>query len=69
MTAFIARGEVYDQPLGCETDLQGLLLFRRQIAEHRSSWPAVSVASLFVDAFAAAAGLVPESTNLSKGIS
>lgn len=54
----IVRGEVYDGPL-TDCDLDALIDARLTICMHRSNWP-TSVASLFVDAFAAAAGFTPE---------
>jgi hypothetical protein len=55
---FISRGEVYDGPL-TDCDLDALIDARLVICMHRSNWP-TSVASLFTDAFAAAAGLFPD---------
>lgn len=55
---FISRGEVYDGPL-TDCDLDALTDARLAICMHQSNWP-ISIASLITDAFAAAAGLLPE---------
>lgn len=55
---FISRGEIYDGPL-TDCDLDALIDARLAICMHRSNWP-TSIASLFTDAFAAAAGLLPD---------
>jgi len=61
---FISRGEVYDGP-PTDCDLQALIDAREQIKCHRSSWPATSIAPLFMDAFTAGlASVLPAAAGL-----